>query len=314
MADLKPQKYDREIQKNLFPDNAFYKKSRVDGGIAPNVETVNIPQSGIKPTSKSGVPTSFPLPITQREDDFKSYSVVQLYTEPVLITDEEEIVTDYQKLQDIASDHASVLNVDAADIAAYEWGLTGGNANIILTTGATSRATELVGATGNVKKLAKLDIFNAKKAFMKMNLANLNGLSALVTPAQYNDLLEIDDFIDYDKMGIAAKLKEGVVGRLMGFDFYVRWNDTIGGNLVYTDGGAAKVAAHTGTAIGSTDKSAAIFWHPSMVRHAEGNAKTYIDRDKPEYLGTILNSKVRFGATKNRKDEKGVVVIVEATA
>ena len=49
-----------------------------------------------------------------------------------------------------------------------------------------------------------------------------------------------------------------------------------------------------------------------MVRHAEGNAKTYIDRDKPEYLGTILNSKVRFGATKNRTDEKGVVTLVEA--
>ena len=313
MADLRPQKYDRELQKNLFPANEFYSRSRVDGGIAPNVETVNIPEAGAVPDAKIGVPASFPLTISQRIDSSKSYSVRQIYTEPVQITDEEEILTDYQKLQNIASDHAMIINTQAANIAAYEWANTGGT-NIVLTTGTSNRPTELVGATGNVKKISKADIFTVKKSLMKMNLPNLNGLMGLVTPAQYNDLLEIEDFISYEKIGLEAKLQEGIVGRVMGFEFAVRWNETIGANAVYTDGGAAKKAVHEGVAVASTDKSAAIFWHPSMVRRAEGNAKTYIDRDKPEYLGTILNSKVRFGATKNRTDEKGVVTLVEASA
>ena len=199
MADLRPQKYDRELQKNLFPSNEFYSRSRVDGGIAPNVETVNIPESGAAPDVNIGVPSSFPLSISQRTDSSKSYSVRQLYTEPILITDEEEILTDYQKLQDISQDHAAAINKQAANIAAYEWGNTGGGSRIILTTGTGSRATELVGATGSVKKITKADIFNVKKQLMKDNLPNLDGLSALITPAQYNDLLEIEDF---EKLGV----------------------------------------------------------------------------------------------------------------
>ena len=42
---------------------------------------------------------------------------------------------------------------------------------------------------------------------------------------------------------------------------------------------------------------------PTVYDHAHlGHAKTYIDRDKPDYLGTVLNSKVRFGATYSRAD------------
>lgn len=311
MADLRPEKYSRELQKNLFPDNAFYKKSKVDGGIAASVETVNIPQSGAKPAGKKGVPTSFPLPVSQRVDDKKSYPVTQLYTEPILITDEEEILTDYSKLQDISSDHAAVLNDMAANIAAYEWALDGGSDNIILTNDTAVRATTLVGATGNVKRISKDNILTAKERFMKFNLPSLDGIKCLVTPDQYTDLLLIEDFIRYDAGGWEKKLESGTVGRLMGIEFYVRWNEDFGANVVYSNDGAAKKAVHEGTAIASTDKSAAIFWHPALVRHAEGNAKTYIDRDKPEYLGSILNSKVRFGATRNRKDNKGVVVLVE---
>lgn len=308
MADLKPQKYDRELQKNLFPDNAFYKKSRVDGGIAPSVETVNIPEAGAVPTAKIGVPTSLPLTITQRTDSSKSYSVRQLYTEPVLITDEEEILTDYAKLQNIASDHANVLNEMAADIAAYEWATTAGT---ILTNDTATRATTVVGATGNVKRISKGNILSVRERFMKMNLRSIEGIKALVTPDQYTDLLLIDDFVRYDAGGWEKKLETGMVGRLMGIEFYVRWNSDFGANVVYSDNGVAKKAVHEGTAIASTDKAAAIFWHPDLVRHAEGNAKTYINRDKAEYLGTILNSKVRFGATKNRTDEVGVITIVE---
>ena len=312
MADLRPQKYDNILQKNLFPDNAFYKKSMLDGGIAADVETVNIPEAGAVPSAKIGVPASFPLTVSQRTDSYKSYSVTQLYTEPILITDEEAILVNYNKLENIASDHANALNVKSADIAAYEWANTGGSSNIILTTGTTTRATEVVGATGNVKRIVKDDIMKVKNYFMKMNLPNLDGIMGLITPAQWNDLMNIDDFVNYEKLGLVGKLEKGILGRIMGIEFMVRWNDSYGANVVYTVGGAAKKAVHTGSAIASTDKSAAIFWHPSFVRHAEGNSKTYIDRDNLAYLGTLLNSKVRFGATKNKTDEKGVVTLVEA--
>jgi hypothetical protein len=57
-----------------------------------------------------------------------------------------------------------------------------------------------------------------------------------------------------------------------------------------------------------------LFWHSAYVRHAEGNAHTSIDRDKPEYLGgSLIASMVRFGATASRLDQKGVVALIEDT-
>ena len=65
----------------------------------------------------------------------------------------------------------------------------------------------------------------------------------------------------------------------------------------------------------ATDNAAAIFWHKSMVRHAEGHAKVIINREAPGYLGsTILEAVVRFGATYDRPDQKGIVALVETNA
>jgi hypothetical protein len=94
----------------------------------------------------------------------------------------------------------------------------------------------------------------------------------------------------------------------------MRWNENKGSmGLVYS--GDASVKRTIDEANQATDNAATLFWHSGMVRHAEGNAKTLIDRDKAEYLGgTIISAVVRFGATQSRKDGKGVVSLVETNA
>jgi hypothetical protein len=231
--------------------------------------------------------------------------------EPKIITDENEIVISYNKRADIQMSMAEAINTKAGDIAATAWGATLA-ANIVRTTGTTNRATEIVGATGNRKRLIYDDLVNMKGI---MNRSNVQGGSwwGLLTAAMVDDLFLIDKLTDADKVQL-AKVQDGEIGRIFGVQWMMRHNDTLGHSGIIYDNTATPVKKAVGATVAATDNAAAIIWNDRKVVHAEGNAKTFINRDKAEYLGTIVNSKVRFGASNKRTDEKGLVVIVEANA
>ena len=308
MAEIRPIKFSQELQRELFPDNAFYKKSVSETGIGIDVETVQIPQAAAAGSVGVGVPGALPLTITERTDDIKSYAVQQLYMEePILITDENEIVTNYNKRMDIIRAMSMAINSKAADIAATEWG---SNLNIVRTTDTATRAVEVVGATGTRKRIKYDDLVNVRAEINRMN-APVGNWWGLLTPSQIDDLFLLDKITDSERTQIAL-VRTGEVGMLFGIKIMMRYNATLGHTGVFYDTAAAKKAL--GAAVVSTDCAAGIFWHERLVRHAEGNAKSYIDRDKPEYLGTVVNSKVRFGATFNRTDEVGTVTLVDGAA
>ena len=312
MAEIRPIKFSNELQSELFPDNAFYKNSKTETGIGINVESVEIPQAAAAGSVGVGNPGTLPLTVTERTDDVLSYPVSQLYMEePVLVTDENEIVTNYNKRSDIITSMALAINTKAGDIAATAWGTTL-LANMVRTTGgatALQRTTEIVGASGTRLRLAYEDLaaMNGIKNRMNCPPGNWYGL---ITAAMIDDLFLIDKLTDADKAQIAM-IAEGKIGRIFGVNFSLRHNATLGhAGITYTEA-ATPVKKAVGAAVAATDNAAAIIWHSGLVRHAEGNAKTYIDRDKADYLGTLLNSKVRFGATQSRSDQAGIIAIVE---
>lgn len=313
MAELNPIKFSKELQKALFPDNSFYKKSKVEGGIGADVTSVEIPIAGTIPNAKSGDPAVLPLSVTEREDDVKSYAVEQIYVPPVLVRRENEIVTNYGKQQDVIMQFADQINTRVADIAAVNWGAAGGSSYIVPSTGTTSRTTSLVNGTGNRKRVIYDDLVNVRTLFNKMNLPAGGGLFALWTPDMIEDLFLIDKLTDAEKVQI-ANVRNGMVGTIFGFTSMMRWNENKGSaGLVYSaDASAKRTIDEVNQA---DDRAAALFWHSGLVRHAEGNAKTIINRDVTGYLGgTVIEAVVRFGATQSRKDGKGVVSLVEANA
>jgi hypothetical protein len=319
MAQISPKKFSGELQKQLFPDNSFYKKSRTETGIGPDVENVEIPVAGDVAAAKSGDPLVLPLQIKGREDTLKSYPVEQLYTDPYLVRREESIVLNYNKLQDVAMSLAQSINTRAGNIAATNWGALPSIGNVAQTTGTTGRASTVTGTTGNRKPIAKNDMLGVKRAFNKMNLPNLGrgSLWGLLTPEMVDDLMKIPEFVDYDKTGEFSKLINGEIGFIAGFNLMMRNNDIGSTGIMYSENAilGSIVKRTVDEAISPTDNAAAIFWHASMVRHAEGNAATFIDRGKPEYLGgTLLSSVVRFGATYDRPDQKGIFTLIEDNA
>lgn len=318
MAQISPKKFSTELQKQLFPDNEFYKKSRTETGIGPSVETVEIPVAGDVTAAKSGDPTTLPLQVEVREDSLKSYSVEQLYHKPVLVRREESIVLNYNKLQDVASACAMSLNTRAGNVAATNWGAAPAVGNVYQTTG-TARASSVTGTTGNRNSIAKNDMLYVKRAFNKMNLPNLGkgSLFGLLTPEMVDDLLKIPEFVDYDKTGEFSKLINGEIAFIAGFNLMMRNNDVGSTGVMYSENATLGSIVKRGVdeAIQATDNAAAIFWHASMVRHAEGNAATIINRNVPGYLGgAIVENVVRFGATFDRPDQKGIFTLIEDNA
>lgn len=308
MAEIRPIKFSKELQSQLFPENAFYKNSITESGIGIDVERVEIPQAAALGVVGIGNPSTLPLTITQRTDDIKFYNVQQLYMEePVLITDENEIVVNYNKRADIQTSMSLSINTKAGDLAATAWGaiLAG---NIVRTTDTATRTTEIVGATGTRKKIAYADLVALNGLINRQN-APVGQWYGLLTAAMVDDIFELDKLNEADKAQIAI-IKTGKIGTIFGIQFMMRHNRTLGhSGISYNVDATVKKAI--GAAVVATDNAAAIIWHNRLVRHAEGHAKTYIDRDKPEYLGTVINSKVRFGATFNRADEVGIVALVE---
>jgi len=310
MPQISPKLFSKDLAVEIFPANVFYTKGFKDIA-AGDVTSVDIPIAGNLGSAKKGHP-SLPLTIKQREDSVINYPLTQLYCEPVLVPREEDIVLNYSKQLDLTRAMGESISTLAADLTANIWGATGGTAGgrVILTTG-TARATELTGATSNRKAIAKNDLLAVRKAFMKMNIP-LQGLIAVVTPQQYTDILGIPEFVDFEKTGVMTKLAEGVVGRILGFDIMVRWNETHGSiGLHYTANGATKKDIGD---VATTDAPAALFFHPRYVRYAEAFPETIINRKPAGYLGgTIIEAVVRYGASLSRSDGRGVVSLVEGT-
>jgi hypothetical protein len=305
MTQISRTVYSKELQKQLFPDNSFYKKSISETGLAADAATFEIPNLSDINEAKEGEPTILPLKVVQSTDSKKTGTMTELYCDPILIRNEEEFVMNYSKRQAKQIQQAATLNTKAADLAAYGW-LPTLSTNILESTG-TARATNVVGLTGNRKALTKADILKIYNKLLIMNVLSVPGeLYGLLTPDGYSDLLAIAEFIDYDKTGRSDKLAQGIVGRICGIEMMLRSKAGHIGALYTAANGKIKSVT-----VAATNRPVNLFWHSGMVCHAEAHPISYINENDATYLGTVLNSSVRFGATMCREDEKGVVAMAE---
>jgi hypothetical protein len=307
MGQIQTTVYSRELQKQLFPDNSFYKKSISESGLAADAKTFEIPNLSNINEAKGDVNTRtvLPLPVVKNDDDKVSGAMKEFYCDPLLIENEEEVVANYSKRQNKQIQQAAALNAKCGDYAAYQW-LPTKASNILVTTG-TGRASNMVGLSANRLAVTKADILKVYNKLLIMNVLSVPGeMYGLLTPDAYTDLLNISDFVDYEKIGRADKLTLGIVGKICGIEMMVRSKNGHIGAWFKADNTRLRAI---GTA--ATDRPVNLFWHSSLVCTAEGAVKTYLHEDSPTYLGTVINATVRFGAEKCRVDEAGVVALAE---
>lgn len=315
MAEINPIKYSSELQKQIFPDNSFYKKALQETGIADTTERVERPVQGSLKKAKSGIPTTLPLQVDVARDDSDYYSTDLVYAPPIVVDVPGEFALNYNKRAAKQVQQAGTINTRVATIAAINWGPT--VAGQVLKTTGSSRASNVVASNGsainNRNAATKADMMKVHNLLMRMNLSGIQGnFYGLVTADFYSDLLGIAEFVDYDKTGNNSKLEAGIIGRLMGIELMVRSTDDASTGLVYSSAYAKKAIDAD---VAANDCPANLFWHEKMVASAEGMVRTSVNADKAEYLGgTLLSSWTRFGASWARSDQKGVVALVEDNA
>lgn len=292
----------RDLAANIYPTNTFIVRSK-DDGMYSDGRKVHLPQSGTNP----GVAINrsvFPAGATERTDITLEYSLDAYSTDPTHLKDVDEVEVSYDKRQSIITDHSDTLNTVISDWMLVKWSPTAAS-RIVRTTG-DGRPAGAPSATNNRKKVTLADFLKAKRILDKDDVPS-EGRVVVIPADMYNDLLELDAIISADKLGNAA-LPSGVVGRIFGFDIYIRSKV-----LIYNNNATPLVKDPT-VAAAATDNEAALFYHPNFVRRALGTVKPFFKENDPQYYGDVFSAEVRAGGSKARTDNKGVVVLVEDAA
>lgn len=311
MAEIRPIVYSKELQKLIFPDSSFYKKSVAETGVADKTEVVEKPVQTPIRKAKEGAPKKLPLEIQTSTDTKKTYPVTLIYSEPLLVDSQSELLVNYNKRQTKQEQQAAEINLKVATYAAFHWAPTV-KENVLKTDGA-GRVSNIIGITGKRKAFTKELFIKIKNLMLRMNVSGLGGKwYGMVTADTYTDLLAIPEFVDYARTGNTTKLEQGVIGTIMGIELFSRSTDEGHAGLLYkADGTPLSGDSEV------TDEllAANLFWNDKMVCRAEGALRTVINTEAPGYLGgTILEAFTRFGADIVRDDQKGVIAVLEDKA
>lgn len=291
----------QDIKETLFQGSEFIMAGTDHSAFVSN-KTVHIPQSGSAPAISKNR-SSLPGTIAQRTDTELTYSLNEYTTDPVLITDLDELQTSYAKRQSVMAQHQNVLNERMGDETAYEWAVSGDATLVLRTTGGATSSLPNATATGTRNLITQKDVARLAEKLDKDNMPK--GDRFLVLPVQmYYELFGIDSLIRRD-YGAVGDLVKGVVNELFGFKIFVR------PNVVQYNHVTAGVKKAVGSADATTDCLGAIAFHKSAVAMALGNIKVFADEDKPEYYGSVFSALVMHGAKNMRSDNKGLVALAQ---
>ena len=119
----------------------------------------------------------------------------------------------------------------------------------------------------------------------------------------YNQLLASLSESEAAAFNASVDAQRGIVGRLYGFDFYMR-------STVFR-----VVAAGTSmpSSAGATDSAAGLAWQEDCVSRAMGNHELFENEKDALYYGDVMSALVRAGGKYIRNDKKGVAVIYQVT-
>lgn len=289
-----------DLVENLFADNTFASRS-VDHSAFVNNKNVHVPNAGAAP-SVSKNRTEVPAKITKRNDTDLEYEINEYSTDPILVTNAESVELSYSKRKSVIRNTSLALQESAHGDLVYLW--VPSSPETVATSG-TSVASHITTATGNRKALSKADILAVKTVFDKADVPQ-TGRCILVDAVMYNQLLGSLTEAQSNAFLASADASRGIIGRLFGFDFYMR-------SKVAKTTSAGALKEWTATAA-ATDSAAALAWQEDCVSRALGQHVLFENEGDASYYGDVLSGIVRAGGRYMRNDKKGVCLIYQATA
>lgn len=292
------------IEGNLFKNNEFLLASTDAGQFVLQGKVVHIPQAGTAPAISKNRST-LPATVLQRADSDITYSLDEYTSDPILIPHAETLELSYNKRESVLSEHEASLRQTIADNILIAWAPA--VAGSLLRTSGEAVTAHLDSTTGNRKKFVANDL---KAAQLKLNKQNvpMEGRYALLSADMFQQLTDSLSVNEYRDFSAAYNIKDGVLGRIFGFDIMMR-----SAVVSYTNDTTPAVKAYSATAA-ADDNDAVLCWQSDCLERAVGAVKFFERIDDPTYYGSIYSMSVRMGGRKRRADGKGVVAIVQAAA
>jgi len=264
--------WEDHIEGNLFKNNEFLLASTDAGQYVLQGKVVHIPQAGATP-SVTRNRSSLPATVLQRTDMDITYTLDQYTTDPILIPEAEMYELSYSKRESVLGEHESSLRESVAENILVDWSPSVAG-NIIRTTG-TSIPSYVAGTTGNRKKFGTQDLKNAQLILNRQNVP-LEGRYALISADMFQQLTDDMSLTQYRDFSANYDVKDGVLGRLFGFNIMMRSSV-----VTYTNDSTPVVNPY-GTAAAVTDNDAALCWQMSSVERALGEVRFF------ERVATLL--------------------------
>nr|MBA3899742.1 hypothetical protein [Bacteroidota bacterium] len=293
------------IIERLWKDNKYLQHAFSDDDKVLAGKIVHIPQPGAEPevTKNRAV---YPATAVRRTDTDILYSLDEYTTQPTHIPDAEKVEVSYDKISSVYGDHAGRLVEDVADDAIVKWLLGLPQTSIIRTTGAVT-AEILDGATGTRKVMLHDQLRTAKKKLDVQKVAKHDRFS-LISANMADELLTSLSNTQYRDFSTYADAREGVIGRLYGFNIMDRSTVAVASETA----GVVSIKPW-GSTVDAGDLDVSFCWQKDAVARALGEVKFFENPNRAEYYGDVYSSLLRFGGRRRRADNKGIIAIVQTT-
>lgn len=293
------------IAGNLFKNNEFMLHSINASHYVVNGKIVHIPQAGATATvvrDRFDVPGGIPATVVERTDSEEVYTLHEFTTDPIYIPDIESYELSYDKRESVLAEYEASLRQAVANSLLINWAPASGT-NIVRTTGA-SAASHLAGTTGNRKRFTGADL---KQAKLLMDRADVpfEDRYALLSADMFQQLTDSLEATMYRDFSAAYDAKNGILGRLYGFNIMMR--STV---LAYTND-TTPVALEYGEDNDADTNDAVLCWQTNSMERALGDIKIFERVGDPTYYGDIYSVSVRMGGRIRNSTEKGVIAIVQ---
>ena len=289
-----------DLVENLYADNTFASRS-VDHSAFVDGKKVHVPNAGAPPTVKKNRAT-VPASVAKRTEVNLEYEINEYTTDPILVSNAENVELSYSKRKSVIRNTALALQSEAHADLIYSW-VPSDKPETVATSGG-SVVAHIATATGNRKALTKADILKVKAKFDAADVPQ-TGRCILLDSDMYNQLLESLTDAQSNAFLATADASRGIIGKLYGFDFYMR-------SKVAKTTAAGVLKEWTATAA-ATDSAAALAWQEDCVSRALGQNVLFENEGDASYYGDVLSGLVRTGGRYMRNDKKGVCLIYQAT-
>lgn len=284
------------IVEELFASNDFLNHMKNADEYVIGGKFVHKPQSGGATGAEKNRAT-LPAAVVTRTDTILSYPLDVYTSNPVLISNAEQVELSYDKMQSVIRENNSELIELVAEDTLYKgWEnipLTG----IIDATGADAAASAS-GATGTRKIITEADIRRAQVLLNKQNVPKMDRFM-LLDSESLNHLSDDKDLKYAFQQTI--DIANGAVAKLAGF--YLLERST---TLSIDAAGAIKDPT---AAAATTDSTTGLFWQKNAIERALGDVKMFDENGSPIYYGDLYSMLIRAGGRNCRADNKGYGLI-----